>query len=255
MSRGHDAPVRFLKSEDLNVQRLITLASVAFLSAVFVSVVPSAARTVSGADAINPADFVAKIDNPYLPMIAGTKSVFSGTKDGKPARDVRIVTDRTKTILGVKCTVVTDRLFLDSALAERTIDWYVQDNKGNVWYFGEATAVLDSHGKVASTEGSWEAGVDGAVPGIVMEAHPRVNDSYRQEYYKGHAEDRARVASLAASGRVPYGSFRHLLETKEWTALEPGVIDHKLYARGVGEILEGAIRGGNEKLVLVSVNR
>jgi hypothetical protein len=203
---------------------------------------------------INPADFVAKIDNPWLPMKPGTTSTFRGTKDGKPARDVRRVTSSTKVILGVRCTVVSDRLYLSGVLAERTLDWYAQDRHGAVWYFGEATAILDAHGNVTSTEGSWTAGVAGAVPGVVMEARPRVNDRYRQEYLKGHAEDQARVASLDASVSVPYGRFTHLLQTKEWTVLEPGVVDQKLYARGIGELLEGAIKGGNEQLVLVSIS-
>src|SRR5205814_656697 len=137
----------------------------------------------------------------------------------------------------------------------RTTDWYAQDRAGNVWYFGEATAELDAHGRVTSTEGSWRAGVNGARAGLFMPAHPRVGQRFRQEYFKGHAEDHFAVLSLAATARTPAASSRHALLTKEWTPLEPGVLDHKLYVRGIGLVKEQSVKGGNERAELVAIRR
>lgn len=216
-------------------------------------VLPTASGSAAHPAAIVPTDFVATITNPYLPFTPGTVLVYTGTKDGKVARDVLVVTSRKRTILGVSCTVLTDRLFLDGKLEETTVDWYAQDKLGNVWYFGEATKVLDAKGRVVSTEGSWQAGVEGAEAGIAMKASPKVGDAYRQEFYKGHAEDHAKVVRLHASAKVPYGSFTGLLETQEWTPLEPTVLDHKYYAKGLGVIREVAVKGPKESLELVSV--
>jgi hypothetical protein len=149
--------------------------------------------------------------------------------------------------------VVSDRLYTKGRLHERTTDWYTQDSQGNVWYYGEATAELDRNGKVKSTEGSWQAGRDGAKPGVFMFARPKVGRSARQEFYKGHAEDYFRVLRLNASVKVPYASSKKALLTREWTPLEPGVVDHKLYVRGVGLVLEQTIKGGDERNALVSV--
>jgi hypothetical protein len=135
--------------------------------------------------------------------------------------------------MGVECVVVNDKAWENGKLIERTYDWHAQDKEGNVWYFGEDTKEYEN-GKVVSTKGSWEAGVDGAKPGIIMQAHPKVGQSYRQEYYKGEAEDMAKVINLNESVTVPYGSFDHVLVTKEWTPLEPSYAEHKYYAPGVG---------------------
>jgi hypothetical protein len=197
----------------------------------------------------------ARVTNPWFPLKPGTMLVYRGVKDGKPARDVVIVRRAVATIDGVRCADVSDRLYLAGRLAERTTDWYAQDRDGNVWYFGEATAELDRAGKVVSREGSWQAGVAGALPGILMPAHPRVGQTGRQEYLKGHAEDHFGVVSLAAAVRVPFGAFRGALLTKEWTPLEPGVLDHKLYVRGIGTVRELTVRGGDERNVLVSFRR
>src|SRR4051794_8662340 len=131
--------------------------------------------------------FSAHVTNPWFPLAPGTTWVYQGGKDGKPSREVMTVTHRTKTIAGAPCAAVDDRLYLSGKLEERTTDWYTQDGKGNVWYFGETTAELDPSGKVKSTEGTWQAGRDRAKPGIFMPAHPRVGQSFRQEYYKGQA--------------------------------------------------------------------
>jgi len=151
----------------------------------------------------SPSSFVSRIDNPWFPLRPGTVSVYRGVKDGQPARDVVTVTADTKVIKGIRATVIDDRLYLRGRLAERTTDWYAQDKTGNVWYLGEQTATLDAGGKITSTNGTWQAGVDGARAGIYMPAHPHVGQSGRQEYYKGHAEDQFKVLSLSAHVRNP----------------------------------------------------
>jgi hypothetical protein len=202
-----------------------------------------------------PRDFVRRIDNPWFPLIPGTTFVYRGTKDGKAARDVVTVTDTTKKIQGIRCTGVRDRLYLAGRLEERTTDWYAQDRRGNVWYFGEATAELDRNGHVTSTEGSWQAGRDGARAGVYMTALPAVGQSRRQEYYKGHAEDHFAVVSVNAKVSVPYVSSSHAVLTKEWTPLEPGTLDHKYYIRGIGNVKEVIVKGPTERSELVSVRR
>ena len=196
--------------------------------------------------------FVRTIDNPWFPLIPGSRYRYEGVKDGNPAIDVMKVTHRIKHILGAPTTVVDDRLYERGRLAEKTLDYYAQDGKGNVWYFGEETEELDSHGKVTSTEGTWRAGVNGARAGIFMPPHPRVGQAFRQEFYKGHAEDHFKVLSLHASVNVPFVSSTRALKTKEWTPLEPGVIDTKYYVRGIGTVYEATVRGGDERSRLVS---
>jgi hypothetical protein len=190
--------------------------------------------------------FSAHVTNPWFPLTPGTTYVYQGVKDGKPSRELLTVTHRTKTIAGAPCAVVEDRLYLSGKLEERTTDWYTQDAKGNVWYFGEATAELDRNGKVKTTKGSWEAGRDGAKPGIFMPADPRVGQSFRQEYLEGEAEDHFRVVAYLGP---------NALLTEEWTPLEPGVLDHKLYVRGTGTALERTVKGGDELNELVSVRK
>jgi hypothetical protein len=188
----------------------------------------------------------ATIDNRWYSLIPGTQFVYRGVKEGKSARDLVLVTRGSKRVLGVPTTVVHDRLFLDGELAEETDDWYAQDEDGNVWYFGEATREFES-GKVTSTEGSWQAGVGGASPGLIMEASPRVGHAYAQEHFAGQAEDHAQVLNLSAK----IGGYAGAQLTKEWTPLEPGVIDHKYYVPGVGLVREATAKGPQETLVLV----
>ena len=201
------------------------------------------------------AGFVRTVDNPWFPLRPGATFVYRGVKDGEPTRDVVHVTRATRVIDGVRCTAVTDRLYASGHLAERTTDWYAQDRAGTVWYFGEDTAELDATGQVTSREGSWLSGVNGARAGVFMPAHPRVGQAYRQEYLEGHAEDHFRVLDLHATARTPAVDSRRALLTKEWTPLEPGVVDHKLYVRGVGLVDERTVRGGDERNVLVSHSR
>jgi hypothetical protein len=204
------------------------------------------------ANATPPAtSFSAHVDNQWFPLQPGTRYLYTGVKDGQPSRDVLTVTHRTKTIAGAPCVVVEDRLYLRGRLEERTVDWYTQDARGNVWYFGEQTAELDRRGRVTSTEGTWRAGVGGAEPGIYMPAHPHIGQTGSQELYKGHAEDHFKVLALFET--VAGHGTKNALLVQETTPLEPGVVDHKLYVRGIGTVLEQTERGGDERNELVSL--
>jgi hypothetical protein len=200
-------------------------------------------------------DFSPRVTNAWYPLLPGSKYVYRGVKDGEPARDVLTATHEVATIDGVPCVVVQDRLYLSGKLEERTTEWYSQDRRGVVWYFGENTAELDKHGHVTSTSGTWRAGVDGARPGIFMYAQPKVGQAAQQEYYRGQAQDQFQVLSLHASVKVPYITSTRALLTKEWTPLERGVLDHKFYVRGIGTVLEQTVRGGNERAALVSFHK
>jgi hypothetical protein len=202
---------------------------------------------------IDPASFSPEVTNPWFPLTPGRTLVYTGTKDGKAALDLFAASKRTKVIAGVRTRVVEDRLYLDNVLEERTSDYYAQDRCGNVWYFGEDTATLDRRGNVVDTEGTWHAGVDGAQPGVFMQASPEPGRKFRQEWHQGHAEDNFKVVDRSAQVTVPAGSFRHALRTEEWTALEPDVLDNKYYVRGVGEVAELSVKGPREVLRLVEV--
>jgi hypothetical protein len=202
---------------------------------------------------IDPADFVATIDNPYMPLEPGTTYVYRGASEGESERDVVVVTNETKEILGVICIVVRDVVSTQGEIKEKTFDWYAQDRYGNVWYFGEDSKEYEN-GKPASAAGSWEAGADGALPGIVMLGDPTIGDLYRQEYYSGEAEDFGRILKLDASVDVPYGSYDNVLVTVDSTPLDPKLVEHKYYARGVGVIEEQAVKGPSEVSRLVSVS-
>jgi hypothetical protein len=167
---------------------------------------------------------------------------------------VRVTTKTTRVAAGIDGVVVRDRLVRAGRLVEDTLDWYAQDRAGNVWYLGEATKAC-SGGKVRSTGGSWEAGVNGAQPGVVMPAHPRAGMTYRQEYYAGEAEDRARVLSRNRRARVPLRALDHLLLIEETSPLEPTVVEHKYYARGIGPVLAKDVKGDSDREVLVGFTR
>lgn len=203
--------------------------------------------------AIDPADFVEGIDNPYLPFEPGTEYVYEVVAEGEHERDVITVTNKTKEVMGVTCTVVRDVETVEGRLAEKTFDWYAQDRFGNVWYFGEYSEAYEK-GKV-STEGSWEAGVDGALPGIIMLGDPQIGDRYRQEYFAGEAEDIGEVVNLDASIEVPHGSFTDLIVIEEWNPLEPKIFEDDYYAKGVGLVFEEVTKGPSEVVKLVKVTR
>lgn len=201
---------------------------------------------------INPDDFVEVIDNPYFPLTPGTTFFYEGESEDMLIKNEVFVSNETRVVMGVTTTVIRDKVWEDGELVEETYDWYAQDKDGNVWYFGEDSKDYEDN-KVVSTAGSWEAGMGGALPGILMKGGPQVGDVYRQEYLKGEAEDMAEVLSLDESITVVYGSFDNCLKTKEWNPLEPGIEENKYYAPGIGALLEMEIMGGDEKLELVNI--
>jgi hypothetical protein len=204
------------------------------------------------APSIDPTSFVRTVDNPYFPLRPGSAFHFQGVSDGTPQTDDVVVTNRTKLVLGVRCTVVRDTVSEHGTAVERTFDWYAQDERGNVWYMGEDSLEL-KNGRLVRADDSWEAGVNGAKPGIIMRGHPHLGDVYRQEYYRpGGALDQARVLGTTATVRVPDGSSRRALVTVEWSPVEPQ-LERKLYVRGLGEVEEGVIAGGHERFRLVRV--
>jgi hypothetical protein len=195
------------------------------------------------------------VDNQWFPLVPGMTWAYRGVKDGQPSREIMVATSQTKTIQGVPCTVVSDKLYLSGALEERTLDYYAQDKDGNVWYFGEDTAELKPDGSVKSTEGTWLSGRDGAEAGIFMPADPQVGQSFRQEYYKGQAEDHFRILSLSEQVKTPGATSDQAMLTMEWTPLEPNVVDHKYYVQGIGTVLEQTAKGPLERNTLVSVHK
>jgi hypothetical protein len=203
---------------------------------------------------IDQSDFVEGIDNPYMPFEPGTTYVYEGVSEDEKETVTVVVTNKTKEILGVTATVVRDVVTVEGEIAEKTFDWFAQDRYGNVWYLGEDSKEYED-GKPVSSEGSWEAGVDGAQPGIVMLGDPQVGDRYRQEYYKGEAEDFGEVLKVDESIDVPYGSYDHVLVTKDWTPLEAKVLENKFYARGVGVVFERSVKGPKEELRLVELKQ
>ena len=206
-----------------------------------------------GEAGVDPANFSDPAANAFFPLEPGLVLRYRGSEDGESLRERVNVTERHRWIGGVRTVVVSDVIRSHGALVEKTFDWYAADNDGTVWYFGEATATYDEHGNVESTEGSWEAGVHGAVAGIIMPADPRPGDAYRQEFYAGHAEDQGWIVERGFRTRVPYGELDHLIRSFEWTRLEPSVMAQKVYAPGIGIVRERDLTGGNELLELTHV--
>lgn len=203
-----------------------------------------------------PNDFVALIDNQYFPLRPGTTFFYDGSVDGRPARTVTQVTNDTKVIQGVRATVVHDVLYVNGVRAEDTFDFFAQDKTGNVCYFGEDTKEYDATGNnVISTAGTWQAGRNGAEPGVIMLANPQPGDSYAQEHAPGVAEDQAAVLSRTKSVKVQYGSFSNVLLTRETTPLEPDSVGNKYYAPNIGLIFEVAKKGGKEQFELVNITK
>jgi hypothetical protein len=201
---------------------------------------------------MNPADFTTEIDHPYWPMKPGSRWIFRETDaEGSVSRVVVTVLDKTKTIMGIETRIVHDQVSEQGEVKEDTFDWYAQDAEGNLWYLGEDTTEYEN-GKPKTKEGSWEAGVDGALAGVILPAHPEVGMTYREEYYKGHAEDGASILSVDAFAKVPYGTFDHGIQTRNFSGIEPDTIEEKIYAKGVGVVLELTVSGGSDRTELVS---
>jgi hypothetical protein len=200
--------------------------------------------------------FSTHIDNPYWPMKPGTRWVYRETAPGAtPQRIVVTVTHRTTRVAsGVLVRIVHDKATEHGRVVEDTFDYYAQDRRGNVWYLGEDTTEYEN-GRPVSKAGSWEAGVDGARAGIVMLAHPRVGRRYREEHYPGHAEDGAQVMSRSEQAEVPFGHFTHVLLTKNFNPLEPKSLEYKLYAGGVGPVLEIGVSGDDDRAEFVRYRR
>jgi hypothetical protein len=230
-----------------NTSRTIVVTAAVLLAAVVavgaLSSAASAAKRLPTPKATHFGHNSNLITNSWFPLARGSVYVYEGQKDGKAARDVMTVTRKVKTITGIRAAVVADRLFLNGRLAERTTDWYAQDRHGTVWYLGEKTAELNAHGKVTSTEGSFLNGRDGAKGGIFMPANPRVGQSLQQESFKGQAEDRFRILDLETSVSTPAVSSQSAMLTEETTPLEPKVVDHKYYVRGIGTVTEQQVAG------------
>ncbi len=215
----------------------------------------SALPTGSEEATLDPADFSTEITNPYWPMAPGDRWIYRETDGSGDVQKVEVtVTDETKTIDGIEARVVHDVVSQDGELVEDTFDWYAQDTDGNVWYLGEDTAEYEN-GKVKTREGSWEHGADGALAGIIVPADPQPGLSYREEYYKGHAEDGAEVLALDAVMNVPVGVFDGLLQTRNFSPLEPAFIEEKFYARDIGPVATVAVSGGTGREDLVRSTR
>jgi len=204
--------------------------------------------------AIDPANFTVIVNNPYFTLIPGTTYRYkSNGRDGIEINEVN-VTDETKNVMGVTTRVVRDRVWLNGRLTEETFDCYAQDRKDNVLYFGEDSTEYSKSGK-PSKRGSWEAGINGAKPGMVMQSNPHPGEPYRQEYRKGEAEDMAQVLSLDATVTVPYGSFKQCLKTKDWSAIEKGSVEYKYYAKEVGNVVLETEGGERKRVELIGVIR
>lgn len=202
---------------------------------------------------LDPANFVSVIDNPYYPLPVGRVLVYKGVRDGNKQIDTVTVTDQTKVLEGITGTAVSDVAKTPGGkLLEKTTDWYAQDAQGNVWYLGEDTKAYLPNGQVDSS-GSWQADVNDGEPGIIMEGDPQIPDAYRQEFLLGQAEDTAWITGLGGSLKVPFGTVHNVLTSLEHTTLEPDVVDQKVYAPGLGIVMELALAGGQEVAKLVSV--
>jgi hypothetical protein len=210
-------------------------------------------QTAPYAPRLDPKSFAPTVTNPYFPLTPGTTFRYRGTGDSRDETTVVTVTRETRVVMGIRATVVRDQVFQKDKLVEDTFDWYAQDSAGNVWYLGEDTKELRD-GRVVSTKGSWEAGVAGAQPGVIMWADPaaHLNQPYRQEYRRGVAEDMGKVLAVRAAVAVPFGKYEGCIETEDTSPLEPHAKERKYYCRGVGLVKE---QGQDEASELVAVTK
>jgi hypothetical protein len=236
-------------------RKLFATLTLVAIAGVAVTVWAATAGSSSGSSyepVLDPANFVGTIDNPYYPLPVGRTLVYEGFRDGQTQTDTIKVLDETRVVEGITARVVSDVATHDGTLLEKTFDWFAQDKQGNVWYLGEDTTAYGRNGKT-DTSGSWEAGVNDAEPGLIMEANPQIPDGYRQEYLAGEAEDTAWISGQGGSVKVPYGTVRNVLTTLEATQVEPGIYDQKIYAPGLGIVVEQSLTGPMEYAKLVSV--
>jgi hypothetical protein len=234
--------------------RFGTAAALVFLLALIAPPASPAVTSCPKPPKVDPSNFPSqpKIDNAYFPLTPGKTYIYKGKEDGEPSEDHFAVTSGTKVLDGVTTRVIHDQGFVNNELTEDTKDYFAQDKDGTVWYFGEDTKEIDN-GQVVSTEGSWRAGVKGANAGIFMPRHPQVGQVFTQEDAGKVAHDCFQVLDLNASVKVPYGSFNHALRTKEFSPLEPDVVENKWYAKTIGDVREKTVQGGNDFLELVSI--
>ena len=208
---------------------------------------------------INPANFLKASEipthpNPYWPMVPGTTYHYKATSPDGSVETVEVeFTHETRTILGIECIVVRDRVLADGEISEQTTDYYAQDRAGNVWYFGEITAEY-VNGEIATLQGTWEAGKDGAKPGYQMKWTLKVGDVYRQELLIGEAEDVGEILGLNESITTAYATFKNCLKTKDTTPNTPAALEHKYYAPGVGFVFQLKPKTG-ERLELISIEK
>lgn len=253
----------------------ITSCSIVFLLSIFITLVgctpatddnkkslvstpdplgPIVINDNNGADynpVIVPTNFTTTITNPYFKAEMGRVWVYEGQNDEGETERIQVeVIPEDKMVMGVAVTTLRDRVWEDGELVEDTHDWFAQDLEGNVWYFGEAVDNYED-GELVDHEGSWEAGVDGAKPGIQMKANPQVGDAYRQEFLKGEAEDMGEVLSLSETMTTPAGTFENCIKIKDWTPLEPDVVEHKIYCQEVGNVVSEVKAAGEEGSVLL----
>jgi hypothetical protein len=220
---------------------------------------PSTASALpTGAEPVNldPADFSADITHPYWPMKPGTRWTYRDVDEKGEVQDVVVVatTETKKLANGITARVVRDTVRNKGEVVEDTLDWYAQDSAGNVWYMGEDTAEFEN-GKIVSRKGSFEAGANGALPGIIVPAQPQVGQKYRQEYLRGEAEDNGEVLGLNQLVEVPTGRYSNALLTRDTTTLDPDVVEYKLYAPGIGPVLVVDISGGAAREALVKIDK
>jgi hypothetical protein len=192
------------------------------------------------------------LTNPYFPVAPGKKYIYEGqTQDGLERIEEERLTS-TKVILGITCIIVNFKAFLNGTLIEEAWDWYAQDNDGNVWYFGEAVDNYNTNGSLKDHAGSWEAGVDGAQPGMIMPANPQTGMAYREEYYFNHAEDRAEITGTGLTVTIPLDTYNNCIKTRNWTELEPDLNENKFYAPGIGLVKEENVTD-NTQIVLIAI--
>jgi hypothetical protein len=204
---------------------------------------------------IVPASFTTNFTNHYWPLKPGAMWTYNGLKDGQPEHVVIVVTKTPRTVFGVRCVTVVDTVTINGSLEEKTTDWYAQDRTGAVWYFGEDSKDY-KNGAVSSTQGTWEAGVDGALPGVIIQGAPKPGPTYRQEYRPGVAEDMARVLTTNAVQTVPAGTFHGVVETYDTDPLNPDKKETKFFAPGVGPVHTIRVGGTHhEEIKLISYRK